>query len=50
VAFEWNGALPNPARFAAEGGGSMPATNMPAKDIEVRVRKPAAGSAQHKQH
>jgi hypothetical protein len=48
VAFEWTGALPDPARFAAEGGESMPAMNMPAKNIELRVRKPPAGSAQHR--
>ena len=40
VAYEWTGALPNPARFAAEGGSSMRSQNMPAKDIEVQVRKP----------
>lgn len=40
VAYEWTGALPNPSRFAAEGGNTMPSQNMPAKDIEVQVRKP----------
>jgi FtsP/CotA-like multicopper oxidase with cupredoxin domain len=43
VAYEFGGALPEPARFAADGPGTMPAGNMPAKDIEVQVRKPAAG-------
>jgi hypothetical protein len=46
VAYEWTGALPNPARFAAEGGNTMPSQNMPAKDIEVQVRKPM-GSMKH---
>ena len=48
-AFEWTGAMPDPARFAADGGQSMPASrrNTP-KEIEVQVRKPGAGPAQHK--
>ena len=52
VAFEWTGALPDPARFKAEGKGFMPATSSvkktPPADIEVNVRKPGADSAQHK--
>jgi hypothetical protein len=40
VAYEWTGNTPNPARFASEGGQTMKAQNMPAKDIEVQVRKP----------
>ena len=40
VAYEWKGALPDPARFASEGGQSMKAQNMPAKEVEVQVRKP----------
>ena len=48
VAFEWTGALPEPARFAAEGGTSMPASRrQPAREIEVQIRKPGTGSAQH---
>ena len=47
VAYEWNGgltgALANPARFASEGGQSMKAQNMPAKEVEVQVRKPMMG-------
>ena len=43
-AFEWTGALLEPARFQAEGGQAMPAQNMPAKDIEVQVRKPRTHS------
>jgi hypothetical protein len=37
------GGLPDPARFKAESMGSMPALARPAKDVEVRVRKPAGG-------
>ncbi len=40
VAFEWDGQMPAPARFQAEGGQTMPAMNMPAKEVEVQVRKP----------
>ena len=44
VAYEWTGTLPDPARFKAEansaGRGAMPAERMPAKNIEVQVRKP----------
>jgi FtsP/CotA-like multicopper oxidase with cupredoxin domain len=43
VAFEFDGTLSEPARFAADGPGAMPAANMPAKDIEVQVRKPRGG-------
>ena len=39
-AFEWTGALPDPARFQAEGNGSMPPVKKPKQDIEVQVRKP----------
>ena len=48
VAFEWTGALGEPARStinsAAEGMGAMPARNMPLKEIEVQVRKPGKHS------
>ncbi len=40
VAFEWTGALPDPARLQAEGSGSMPLTKKPKQDIEVQIRKP----------
>ena len=40
VAFEWTGAMAEPARFKAAGNASMPVKNMPGKDIEVQVRKP----------
>ena len=45
VAWEWTGALAEPARFKAEGAGSMPPARgkRPAQDVEVRVRKPGAG-------
>ena len=52
TAFEWTGALPDPARFKAEGSGFLPpagrAKSKPQTDIEVTVRKPGADSAQHK--
>jgi len=44
VAFEWTGALPQPARFAAEGGQSMPRKQVPTKTTEVTVRKPTGHS------
>ena len=50
VAYEWTGALPNPARFAAEGGHTMKAQNMPAREIEVQVRKPVMGQMGGKGH
>ena len=44
VAYEWTGSLPDPARFKAEASapaqGSMPVERMPAKQVEVQVRKP----------
>ena len=46
AAYEWTGTLPEPARVQAEGGQAMPALNMPAKEIEVQVRKPL-GHAGH---
>jgi len=47
-AFEWTGAMPEPARFASEGGSSMPPSpRQPPREIEVQIRKPVAGSAQH---
>ncbi len=39
-AFEWTGALAEPARFASEGGQSMPARGKAARAVEVQVRKP----------
>jgi len=46
VAYEWTGALPQPARFAAEGGQSMPRQQAGAP-AEVKVRKPSGGHAGH---
>ncbi|MDL2336789.1 MAG: copper oxidase [Pseudomonadota bacterium] len=46
VAYEWTGAMPEPERFEAQGGQSMPAKNMPAQEVEVQVRKPV-GHAGH---
>ena len=40
VAYEWSGALPQPARGSDAGRAAMPAQRMPAQDIEVQVRKP----------
>ena len=40
AAYEWTGALPNPARFASEGGQTMKAQKIPAKEVEMQVRKP----------
>jgi len=39
-AFEWTGSLPEPSRFASEGGQSMPTHAKPAREIEVQIRKP----------
>ena len=39
-AFEWTGSLPDPARFKAEGTGSMPLAEVPPKPVQVQVRKP----------
>lgn len=49
VAFEWTGAMPEPARFKAEGGQSMPRVVKPQQDVEVHIRKPqnASGHANH---
>jgi hypothetical protein len=45
-AFEWTGALPEPARFQAEGKGSMPLAQPPHHDTQVQVRKPM-GTMKH---
>jgi hypothetical protein len=50
VAFEWTGAMPEPARFKAEAapngqnGQSMPRMTMPKQDVEVQIRKPSGHS------
>lgn len=41
VAFEFTGELPEPAR---QPRPQAPAANAPRKDVEVQIRKPAAGS------
>ena len=43
-AFEWTGALAEPARFKAEGRQSMPLKETPKKEVEVTVKKPSGGS------
>jgi hypothetical protein len=45
VAYEYTGTLPTPARFQSEGSGSMQAVARPARDIEVKARKPGRGHA-----
>ena len=40
VAYEWTGALAEPARAQAEGGTSMPPRTRPAQDVVVQARKP----------
>ncbi|MGE4050928.1 MAG: multicopper oxidase family protein [Piscinibacter sp.] len=47
VAYEFSGALPDPARFQAEGGGAMAPAARPKQDVEVKVRKPGGGHGQH---
>ena len=47
LAYEWTGALPDPARLKAEGSGAMPALAKPASDTEVTVRKPSGGHGGH---
>ena len=47
LAYEWTGALPDPARSQAEGRAAMPALAKPATDIEVQIRKPVGGHAGH---
>ena len=47
VAYEFDGAAAGPPRARGAGAAAMPAQNMPAKNIEVQVRKPASGHAGH---
>jgi FtsP/CotA-like multicopper oxidase with cupredoxin domain len=47
VAFEWTGALPEPRRFAAEGGGSMPSQAPEGASTELRARKPGGSGNKH---
>jgi hypothetical protein len=39
-AYEWTGALAEPARVPTETAPAMPAKAMPASEIEVQIRKP----------
>ena len=43
-AFEWTGALAEPARFESEGRQSMPLKESPKKEVEVTVKKPSGGA------
>jgi manganese oxidase len=47
VAYEFTGALQQPARAPAQGKGSMPALRRPAREIEVKARKPGLGNGEH---
>ena len=49
VAYEWTGALAEPARSSRQGGTSMASAARPALDVEVQVRKPS-GSGGHSGH
>ncbi len=49
TAYEFTGPLREPARFAAEGGQSMPRQQPVSKDVEVQIRKPG-GSSTHRGH
>jgi manganese oxidase len=46
-AYEWTGALAEPARFKSEGGQSMSLKDAPTKPIEVTVKKPTGGHGGH---
>jgi hypothetical protein len=50
VAYEWTGSLPDPARFAAEGAGSMPPAAPVRMPVEVKARKPGGGHGGHDGH
>jgi hypothetical protein len=47
AAYEWTGALAEPARLQPKAGQSMPAKATPETPVEVRVRKPASHSGEH---
>ncbi|MDU0460640.1 MAG: multicopper oxidase domain-containing protein [Geobacteraceae bacterium] len=44
VAFEYTGALSEPARFISESGKSMPLKQKPAQELEFQIRKPTGHS------
>ena len=50
VAYEFTGALAEPARFKAEGNASMKPMARPKTDTEVTVRKPGGDAGKHSQH
>ena len=41
VAYEWKGTTPQATRSSSGGSQGMKAQNMPAKEVEVQVRKPS---------
>ena len=43
VAYEWTGALAEPARSQAAGKSAMPVQAMPQGEVQVQVRKPQTG-------
>ena len=47
VAYELDGPPPDTSRQRGAGAAAMPAQNMPAKNIEVQIRKPASGHSGH---
>ena len=47
VAYELDGPPPETPRQRGAGAAAMPAQNMPAKNIEVHIRKPAGGHSGH---
>jgi manganese oxidase len=47
VAYEWTGALAEPARAKAAGSVSMPPLGRPVQSTVVKVRKPAGGHSGH---
>ena len=47
VAYELDGPAPETSRQRDPGAAAMPARNMPAKNIEVQIRKPGSGHSGH---
>jgi hypothetical protein len=47
VAYEWSGALAEPARSTHGGGTSMAPAAKPSQVVEVQARKPGAGHGGH---
>jgi len=42
VAYEYTGAMSEPARFKAEGAQSMPRVQKASQPVEIKVRKPVS--------